>query len=1750
MIDQSVIRAKRMSGWARFWAWLDTPAAAGWILLVILLIGAYLRLSHINWDMETHIHPDERFLTMVSDRLRLPASLGEYLDSTTSPLNPYNIRDGNGNMQFPLYVYGNLPLTIVRVAAEAANKFNLATHMWTPEGQDVPLDLTAYWGVHYVGRATSALFDLAGILVLYFIGRRLYGRRAGLLSAALLAFAPLPLQQSHFFTADTFATFFSLVTFYYCVRVAFGGKAELQDPPSADAEDGAAHWRPASAGGGWLSYLALGLSLGATIACRINLAPLAGIALLAIGMRAWREWSAGAARRRDGREDRAWVGFLLQATLFRTFLFGIAALLAFRVLMPYAFGGTSVLDFSFSDHWRDNMHEIQVLISGGADYPPGHQWTGRTPFVFPFVNMVVWGMGLPLGLAGWAGFLVAFWQIAASLVRPAYLFLARRHLLPVAWVGGMWVWQGLQFVQSMRYYLPLYPILCLFAAWLLWWLVEVANRRVAASRDRQGSSPARRSLVSASFLRPAAYVLLAGVTLGTILWGWGFLAIYRRPLTRITASRWMYDNIPAGAHIGNEHWDDQLPLAIDGRCAYKPCGPYEGLSSSSDGLMQMYGEDTPEKRELLYRWLDESDYIVLSSNRLWASIPRLPLRYPMTTLYYKLLFEGKLGFKQVAHFTSFPTIFGIQFDDTGAEEAFSVYDHPVVYIFQKTPDYSEARLREYFGSVDLENTIQMWPKQASQAPTALLMTALDTVRQQASGTWSALFNENSLINRLPVLFWLLLVELLGLVAFPILFVALRGLSDRGYAFAKTFGILTLAWLSWIGPSLKIVPFSRGYIAAVFLLLAIAGGVLAWRQRPALDRLWRERRSLLLTEEAIFLVLFGIFLLIRWGNPDLWHPARGGEKPMDFAYLNAVIRSTTFPPYDPWFAGGFINYYYFGFVMIGALVKLLGIVPAVAYNLAVPTLFALTGLGAFAVAYNLAEGDALSDSEQLRRAGEVAPVTSASPRFRPSALFAGFAGMIFVAMAGNLGEVKLLFDQWASHSPLQFQSTIPGLAGLVRTAAGAIAWLARLGPGRQALQVPNDWWFWNASRVIPDTINEFPFFTFTYADLHAHMIAFPLTLLALGAAVALVRFRPERPGRSSGTGSAMPNPWRITLAEVWPLLLLGFVLGALRATNTWDFPTYILVALSALVVLEFARRSGWRPGLAHAVVSPDNDPDRPDVQLESYRPGVPEENAMLASAQPLAATARPAEVFEPSYAAYGVSQPSAGASIEQVDPGEARSSQPTPAFGGSPAGPGDVEDGNSIEAEIAYRAQLAQAADQGPAPASTAPETAVIVEAEPTHGGTVVYPVAGIPAAAGPASLGRSKGAAVALPPQALSPWQETLVFLFQGAVSVIWRLLVVLVVATISFYPYTKWYATAYTGLQPWTEAKTKLSDYLVVWGFFLVLIVIYLISELVTQLRDDTVAGWVDEPLPFVVAALVLVVGVGWVLKAQIWLIAAPLLFLALLLALGKSIPPTRRLALLFIALGLAITMGVEVVRLQDDIGRMNTVFKFYLQAWILFGVATAYGTASWIERAATWTSGWRRLAQAVAVVLFIGAMLYPPLAARAKVDDRFSAEDQPRGLDGTAFMDQAQFFDQNQDLNLPADKAAIEWMLHNVQGSPVILEGNSPNYRWGSRFSIYTGLPTVFGWDWHERQQRSIVPGIVIDRRISHVRELYTNPDLARTEELLSLYKVKYVIVGALERAYYGAPAQAKFDTLAEQGKVRVVYDKDGVRIYEVAG
>ena len=403
------------------------------------------------------------------------------------------------------------------------------------------------------------------------------------------------------------------------------------------------------------------------------------------------------------------------------------------------------------------------------------------------------------------------------------------------------------------------------------------------------------------------------------------------------------------------------------------------------------------------------------------------------------------------------------------------------------------------------NGLRPSSEEARSARDALILEPSDRSVYRAGGTWHQMFDPSGLTNRFPVVFWVAALVALGLIGLPYLWVAAAALPDRGFALARPVALLLVGWVAWLLASLEAVTFSRTTIVVAAGVLAAGAAAISVARRSELASWLRGRWRLLAVEEAIFWTIFAAVLSVRWLNPDLWHPYLGGEKPMDFAFLNAVVKSAEFPPYDPWFAGGYINYYYFGFVLVAVLVKATAIVPYVAYNLAIPTLAAFLAAAAAGVAAALVS----------RRPGRV-------PR---QALVASALAALFVVVVGNLGEIEVLIDR----------------------AHGAI---------------PIEWWYWNATRTIsaapgePGPVTEFPWFTYLYADLHAHAIALPYTAVALALALAYVRRTPGR-GRAAG---------------IVHFVLLALVLGALWPMNTWDFPTY---ALLALVALALGYSAGWR-----------------------------------------------------------------------------------------------------------------------------------------------------------------------------------------------------------------------------------------------------------------------------------------------------------------------------------------------------------------------------------------------------------------------------------------------------------------------------------------------------------------------------------------------------------------------------------------------
>ena len=152
--------------------------------------------------------------------------------------------------------------------------------------------------------------------------------------------------------------------------------------------------------------------------------------------------------------------------------------------------------------------------------------------------------------------------------------------------------------------------------------------------------------------------------------------------------------------------------------------------------------------------------------------------------------------------------------------------------------------------------------------------------------------------------------------------------------------------------------------------------------------------------------------LRMQNPDLYHPFQGGEKPMDFSLLQRRAPKSndlTQGPIDPWYAGGYLNYYWWGFFLAADATKLLGIVPEVAYNLAVPMFFALAAAATFSVGYNITE----ATRRFMRRRPDRTHIGMGGP------IVVGLLAIFFVLIAGNLRGRRLPVPQLRRHQSVAF-----------------------------------------------------------------------------------------------------------------------------------------------------------------------------------------------------------------------------------------------------------------------------------------------------------------------------------------------------------------------------------------------------------------------------------------------------------------------------------------------------------------------------------------------------------------------------------------------------------------------------------------------------------------------------------------------------------------------------------------------------------
>ena len=850
--------------------------------------------------------------------------------------------------------------------------------------------------------------------------------------------------------------------------------------------------------------------------------------------------------------------------------------------------------------------------------------------------------------------------------------------------------------------------------------------------------------------------------------------------------------------------------------------------------------------------------------------------------------------------------------------------------------------------------------------------------------------------------WYLVVQVFGLAALPLCLRLFHHLPDHGYGVSKPLGLLAAGWAFWLFVTFGWLANTPGAILVVLVLLGVAGLLFATQSStssllsPHSGPSWRS----IVVTETVCALSFATWCVVRAHMPRI--ETAGGEKWMETAFLRAILRSGTFPPHDPWLSGFAISYYYFGYVIIAMLTKLAAAPPAIAFNLGVPTLFALTCTGAFSLVYNLLA----SATGRERLFAPVPPSRRTEGATSGGILLGSLLGPLLVAVMGNLeGLMEVLHARGIAPEPFWKWLDIRNING-PPPAFTEGSWV----PSRF-------FWWWQASRVVRDltlvgdhqeVIDEFPAFSFILADLHPHVLALPFVLLSIALALNLYLgvMRNE-----SQDHACQPTESRYRLAWPGPLgapevLVYSLCLGGLGFLNTWDFPIYLFIVVGAygLGLLGSARHSA-RDCLRRATL-------------------------LLAVCLVVGVL-----LYLPFWVSF---QSQAGGILPNL------------------FNPTRVQQFLIMFGPLIFLGSLFgvdQAREAG-------------VRALDVVKWTLIA------AATSVASLALVLGVLVALAWMGLLPAQGSAAYLLawlQGE---------------------------TIPGLESVANARAIISH----------------------RVMGRLSTPWTALGLTGLLVAIVLSITRGLARRAADRMRAAPRS------SQRASEVAVQPFILLLLTTGVTLALSVEYLYLRDNFGtRMNTVFKFYFQAWVLWALVGAYGLMSLVRRG-------RVAAVVVAAILVMGGLVYPALAIPARAGEYGG----PPTLDGIAYLAETH----------PNDYAAIVWLNQNVTGAPVILEAPADRfgaYVYEGRISAHTGLPTVLGWAGHEHQWRGGYEEQA--RREGDIATLYASEALQAggTATLLDEYGISYVYVGPLERARYPAAGLAKFSELMD-----VIYDTGTVTIY----
>ena len=396
-----------------------------------------------------------------------------------------------------------------------------------------------------------------------------------------------------------------------------------------------------------------------------------------------------------------------------------------------------------------------------------------------------------------------------------------------------------------------------------------------------------------------------------------------------------------------------------------------------------------------------------------------------------------------------------------------------------------------------------------------------------------------------LLSWYFLILLIGLVTFPIAYRLLEKLPDRGYAFSRILGLLLWGFVFWLLGNIRLLQNNPGGILFAFVVLATLSVWSGWGKWQEMWHWVKENRRLILMTELVFFVGFAFMALVRGADPD----ATGTEKPMELAFINAVMRSETFPPHDPWLSGYAISYYHFGYILAGMLANITAVSGGVIFNLMLAAIFAMGAAGAYGVLYNLLA------------------VLGKTITHRINHLAWALLGPLFLLFVSNLQAVLEVLHQ-------------AGVGWDMETGTSRFWEWVNIPSFRNPPQQPlglipqRFWWWWQASRVIQDIdllgnvsglspIDEFPAFSFVLGDLHPHVLVIPFVMLLIGLALNLYLGGMEYKGTILG----IRIPYRLDL-----FILSGITLGGIAFMNTWDLPVYF-----ALLVGAYTLRQVWVRG---------------------------------------------------------------------------------------------------------------------------------------------------------------------------------------------------------------------------------------------------------------------------------------------------------------------------------------------------------------------------------------------------------------------------------------------------------------------------------------------------------------------------------------------------------------------------------------------